>query len=229
MALYELTLIQRAFQQVTVNRWNYQTSGTPAAVTGAFALVSAFGGIAQGVPPEIPLGTIANAIQYMQTDDVEFISINAFNIYDAVDFYGTPFPSGTTGDHDDVMLSPASAYGFRTNRTRRDIRRGMKRFVGVGQSTVGDGGIIIGDGVTRTETLADLMGQNIEYDDEGNTITFEPVVVSKEKVVDPVSGAVTYRYYPTLVEQEAFLATSVLWEVYPETRTQRSRQYGQGV
>jgi hypothetical protein len=43
MPLYEVVLEQRYYNQQVVNRWNYVGSGTPASVTGSFALLSALG------------------------------------------------------------------------------------------------------------------------------------------------------------------------------------------
>jgi hypothetical protein len=74
------------------------------------------------------------------------------------------------------------------------------------------------------------MGAIITYDDEGNTISFAPAIVGKEKYTpDPLKpDRYAYRYYPTLAEQMEHVAQGFNWDVYNQVRTQVSRQYGRG-
>jgi hypothetical protein len=77
------------------------------------------------------------------------------------------------------------------------------------------------------ELLASVMGDTLTYDDEGNTLTYTPCVVQKEKYTTP-SGKDAYRYYATESAQAPHLAVGVAWEVYDTERSQVSRQYGHG-
>ena len=75
--------------------------------------------------------------------------------------------------------------------------------------------------------LATAMGATLNYTDEGNALSFAPAIISKEKYTTP-SGKEAYKYYASEVLQAAHTATGILWEIYGETRTQGSRQYGRG-
>lgn len=227
MPLYEVVLNQRCFQQQCINRWNYVMTGTPAAVTGSFALLSAMGFISNIVTFED--GTIARELQQLQSESAEFIDVSARAIYIDDDFYGTPFVDGTAGVNGTLAtsLSPTDAFGFRSSRVKQSIRRGTKRFVGVDENHVTNGGQFSSGVTGQMEVLAGVMSDALSYTDEGNSLTFTPCVVQKEKYTTP-SGKDAYRYYATEVAQAAHLAQGIAWEIYQETRTQVSRQYRRG-
>jgi hypothetical protein len=235
MPIYELTLTQTFENQVCINRWNYLMTGTPAAVSGSFALVSAAGAIYDEVhvPPQYPTGTLMDYIHAMQSTLVQYQEITCFNPYDPVDFYQTPFVPPYTGGFSGEANSPVLAIGFRSNVVRRDIRRATKRFVGVGEAFPGNGGSLD----TSNSILVNLehkMSDTLTYDDEGNTLNFIPCVVGKEKYQTntghPTNEAdrFAYKYYATEAEQLEHIAQGITWEVYDHVRTQVSRQYGRG-
>ena len=226
--LYELTLFTSYFNQLCINRWNWLMTGTPAAALGSVALVNAFGAIpTAGV---FPSGSIFAAIKGLLSNSVIFTQINARALYDVVDFYETPFPANTFGAVTGDSGSPVDAYGFRTNRVRTDIRRATKRFVGVAESQISTGGSLNSSAIAAVADLATKMSTNLSYDDEGNTLTFTPVVLKKEKYTVPGSDPVryAYRYFPTEAEQLDEMAEGVTWEAYTTVRSQTSRQYGRG-
>lgn len=225
--LYEAVLRTSYFNQQCINRWNYNSSGTPAAVSGSFALASAMGFIYDGVPPAPVADTIMAQIVGIVSTSVILEGFEVRAIYDVADFYSSPFPAGAAGGASGTAMSPTAAYGFRTNRVVQNIRRGTKRFVGVSESFVDGGGVITSAMQEALGELATLMSATLTYDDEGNTVTFVPVVVSKQEY-EPSSGRTAYRYYPTLTEQLNHIAAGVLWEAYDTQRTQTSRQYGKG-
>lgn len=234
MALYELVLQTRYREQVMVNRWNYVLTGTPASVTGSFALVSAVGGIYDlvAVPPGYPTGTLLDAISYLMTPGAVFDQITAINVYDPLDFYQLPFVSPYAGKAAGDGLSPAMAIGYRSTQVRRDIARGTKRFTGTPEAYNQNGGVIdISDG-SRPSDVAELMTEVLSYDDEGNTLSFAPCVVSKQEYDpnpdEPEENHRAYRYYPTLAAQMAETAVGIIWQPYATLRTQVSRQYGRG-
>ena len=230
MALFEVTLQGLYYNQVCINRFNYQGTGTPAAVSMSFGLASALGFVQGTGSTDFVVGTLGEALRNMVSDEFTFVQLQVRNIYSVLDFYDTPFNAGTVGDDTGAnAVSPAFAYGFRSNRTRTDIGRAYKRFAGVTEGNMIDGGIILPDMLTFMGTVAERMGATYTYDDEGNTLTYSPIVVSKEKYTVEGSGKTAYRYYETQAEQEMHIATGIQWTPYETIRTQVSRQYGRGV
>lgn len=224
--LYELTLTQEYFGQVALNRWNYITDSTPAGGTLPQLLVEAFGALPEnGLFPE---NTLFDAIRNIQSTAVRYVGIECFDVYVPTAFYSTPFPSGTNGIPGTEPTSPTQAWGFRSSRSRRDIRRGFKRFAGVQEGNVGPGGVIPQAMLNLLDVVAQRMTDPLTIDDDGNTVVFQPCIVSKEKYAVPDSTTEAYRYYEDPTVQFENIATSILWQPYNTVRTQTSRQYGRG-
>jgi len=227
--LYEVSVFTSYYGQSCLNRFNYLSTGTPAAVTGSFALISAMGGIPETLTPgDFPGGTLMSQWQATVSNQVSFTAMSAKAIYDVNDFYELPYVPAPVGDQTGEALSPVMGFGMRTSRVRQDIRRGTKRFEGVPEAHVGGGGVLVSPGTTNIGTLATLMSGALSYDDEGNTLTFTPCVVSKQKYTVTESGREAYRYYPTEADQDDHIASGILWQPYPQVRSQTSRQYGRG-
>jgi hypothetical protein len=230
----EVVLDQTYAGQQIINRWNYLANGTPAAVSFSFALTSALGAIFDevAVPPGYPPTGLMQLIAAIQNTGVTFNSLTVKNVYSVTDFYSTLFVNSLVGARTGEGNSPAVAFGFFTNRVRSDIRRATKRFTGVSEGESGALGVIVAGASTMLTTLADAMSDVLEYDDEGNNLTFTPCVVSKQRynsdtqLADAEGNA--YRYYPTESEQLEHVADSIFWDWYPQVRTQTSRQYGKG-
>jgi hypothetical protein len=77
--------------------------------------------------------------------------------------------------------------------------------------------------------VAGAMNAVLTYIDEGNTLTFTPIVAAKEKYqsnTNPVRFA--YRYYASEALQLQHIMSSIIWSAYDTVRTQVSRQYGRG-
>jgi len=228
MAVMELLVTQRANQQLVINRWHYVSTGTPAAVTLSFALLSASGFLeATGSPPRFPVDTLARSIQGMQTASTQFVSAYARDLYSTTDFYESPFATTTVGESGGEAYATFVAMGYRTNRVRTDVRRGMKRIVGIPENAFGDLGILAPAFAATANLVATRMSDTLSYDDEGNTISFSPAVLGLTEYTTP-AGNPAYRRYPTVTEQLAHTATGVLWTVYNEARSQTSRQRGRG-
>lgn len=221
MAIYEVVLRQRYEEQEIVNRWNYITSSTPSGNTGAFGLITALGAIS------LDALTVMGALQVLQNVAVNFIDIEARNIFSDTDFYTRPFASSTNGEAIGIGLSPVAAFGFRTSRTRRDVRRATKRFVGVTEEQQSQGGILIPATLAEMDLLATAMGDSIEYDSPGGTIVYEPAVCSKVEYTTP-SGKKAYKYRANEAEQLEHTMTGFVWEPYDSVRSQTSRQYSRG-
>lgn len=224
MPVMEITLRATYFNRPAINRFNYVASGTPAAVSLSFALAQAFGFIESGgvYPDTNPFGWILR----LSHPSVSFVEAQIRDVYSATDFYTIPFTPAVAGllaSGGDAM-SPAVAWGMRTNRIRTDVGRGFKRFVGVGEGYVGAGGTIAVGSTEPITVCAAGLSSVIEYDDEGNTLSFVPAVCGKEEYTTP-EGNRAYKYYETVTEQLAHTAQGVTWAPYPNVRTQRSRQY----
>lgn len=227
MVLMEAALRTELFGQECINRWNYVGSGTPAAVSMSFALANAMGLVRGLVSPFYPADGFMTRLSPLLGTDLIFRELIVKDIYSVTDFYTTPYVNGEVGTGGSTGSSPINAFGFRTNRVRSDIARGTKRLPGVTNEAVADGGTFVGGVTTLMNDVALLFGETLTYDDDGNTITFTPCVVSKEEYTTP-SGKKAYRYYSTLSAQMAKVAQGIAWEPYTQVRGQASRQYGKG-
>lgn len=234
MAIFEVVLAGRLFEQQTVSRWNYVSSGTPAAVSLSFALASALGAIfdTTAIPPNYPEGTMLWEISQLCSADWVWEQITVLDVFSAVDFYQTPFVQPFGGAQALSASSPYIAFGFRTNQVRRDVARGTKRLAGVPEEYMAIGGAITGAAVAQMLVVAEAMSDTLTYDDEGNVLSFAPAICGKQRY-DPETGlpsptGTAYRYYADAAAQLAHTALSVTWQGYPQVRSQVSRQYGHG-
>jgi len=227
MPLMEVVLQQTYYGQICVNRWNYLASGTPASVTHSFALLKALGFIPTGTT--LLADTVGAEIQNVQNTGVTFDQAMARAIYIDEDFFDNPFYANTVGATGDATgrQSPINAFGFRSSRVKQSIGRGYKRFVGTSDELVGAGGQIQGGGVGAMADIASAMSDTLTYDDSGNTLTYTPCIVQKEKYTTD-SGKTAYKYYATELLQAPHIASGIAWEPYDYVRSQTSRQYGRG-
>lgn len=227
MALYEVTLNSRYFEQQVINRWNYLGSGAGVGINGAAALAAAMGFVPTA--GNFPADTIARDLQLLQPPDVTYVGVLIRCLYDApTDFYDQSFPSGVIGDQTTgEAASPTLAYGFRTNRTRSDIDRGTKRFVGVTENAMDAGGVVASGTLGVMDILAVKMSATLGYTTGGSTFSFVPIVVQKEMYTTPPAPK-AYRYFETEAEQLDHIAQNITWTSYDRVRTQVSRQYGHG-
>lgn len=228
--LYEAVLSYQYQGQQCINRWNYLSTGVPAAVSGSFGLAYALGFILSEPPdPEAPAGTLLAELVAALPDEVVFESatVRAAADYDPEDFYEVLFPASFTGEDAGEAAAPFLAYGFRTNRVRTDISRGTKRFAGVVEGAMMNGGTLSSSAITLLNGWADIMSAVLEYTEDGESLSYTPCVVSKLEYTTP-SGKRAYKYYSTLALQLDHLAVGVTWQPYQEVRSQVSRQYGRG-
>lgn len=225
--IMEVTLQQTYENQICINRWNYVATGTPAATTLSFALLSAMGFLP--VTTTLTDGTVGGELQSLQNGGVFFDQCIARAVYLDDDFYDSPFLANTNGAGSSGAnaMTPINAWGFKSSRVKQSIGRGYKRFVGMGEDQVGAGGIIVSGAQTQMGVLASAMGDTLSFDDEGTTLTFIPAIVQKEKYTTP-SGKFAYKYYASEATQLLHSAQGISWVGYAETRSQVSRQYGRG-
>lgn len=223
MAIMEL-LVRGSYRgKPNINRWHYVSSGTPAAVSLSFALTYAFGAIEVGAPPAFPSGSMFAAMRAMQSTLFSYQEIQARDMYSDLDFYTRPFTTPVNGSVNDIGASPFESIGFRTNRVRQSVGRGFKRIGGIVDSMFQTEGRLSASGISTATTLASRMGANLVYDDEGNTITFTPTVLSFEEYTTP-KGNRAYKPYATEALQLDHAAQGVIWGFYNEARSQVSRQ-----
>lgn len=223
MAIYEITLTGTYFGNAVLNRWNYVSGGIPASVSGSFGLAFAFG----LAVPASNLGPF-RAIKDMLAVAMAWTGYRVVNLYDPEDFYAAPFGSAQPGVRTGEGLAPYTSIGFRSNQVTTSIARGTKRFAGVSELDTNPGGLLIASFMTnQLIPVATAMSNPLTYDDEGNTITYSPAILSREEYVTP-SGKPAYRKYATEAEQLANAAIGIQWEHYTQVRSQVSRQYGRG-
>ena len=228
----ELVLSSTYDQQEVINRFNYLAVGTPAEDNAAAALVQAFGCIWDGT--EYPTGLPFRDILNIQVAEVVYNFATCRDVYSDTDFVEVPFVNPAHGMAGSVGqdMSPFLAFGLRTNRTRLDIRRGTKRFVGMGEGQVDSMGAIQADALALLQTIADALSATLSQDLGGNSFTFAPVIAGKMKYLPPVdeynAAGTAYKYWTTEDEQKAHLMSGIVWEAYTDQRTQNSRKVGHG-
>jgi hypothetical protein len=221
--LFEVLLRQSYFGRNIINRWHYLSQGVPAAVQLSFALTEAFGGIPAPVTNELVAGSIMQLLSSIQSSSLAYNELTVEAMYDVTDFYSVPFPPPVIGTAPGTAMSPFCAYALQSNRLRTDIRRGNKRLCGVSETFVNAGGLLDSGITIPLEVLAAAMSDPLEYDDEGNAITFTPVVLSF-KPASPQVDPPRYAKYPTLAEQLAHASVGVTWTPKAYMTTQNTRK-----
>jgi hypothetical protein len=215
----------------TINRFNYVGTSTPDGTDNAAAIVQAFGCLLDGA--DYPTGLPFMDILALLNVTVSFQFVTARDVYSDTDFVEVPFITANNGRvSSGDPLPPFCTFGFRTNRVRMDIRRGTKRFSGVGENDQSSSGLLNATTQGRMVTVAAAMSAVLTQTLGSSAYTFTPCIAGKQRY-DPATGdpsdtGSAYRYYPTYEEQSANLAIAPTWEIYETVRSQVSRQYGRG-
>jgi len=227
MALYEVTLRQSYFDQTCINVWAYSVPGGIGVTPSALELLTLMGFIPEGDPLAFPADTIAAALSVVQSDNVQYLAVEARELYSLTDFYEAAYSPPLTGENTGGdSMSPFVAYGSYSNRVRTDIKRAFKRFVGVMEADVAAGGTLTSGALTENTALADAMSEMLQ----GSTAQYFPCVISRLKEEIPDTDPVRYRYvlYPDPAEQAEHIAAGIEFAPYTTVRSQTSRQYGRG-
>jgi len=225
--LYEVVHQATYAGQEIVNRWNYLGIGDDGLSNPSFGLASALGAAEAGAV--FATGSLFLNIALFQTSDLVYHQCLVRSIYVPTDFIEIPYPTPKPGTGAGGQGEPPFvALGFRSNRVRTDIGRGYKRFAGLTEGEVDAQGIISSGIAAGVTALANQLGDTLTYVDGSFTWNFHPVIVGKEKIPATLTSPVKYRYYSTEVVQADHLASGIVWEGYPQVRSQVSRQYGKG-
>jgi len=231
--LYEVVLSQLCDGQQTVNRWNYIGGDATPTEPLAIALVDAMGIDPTGTLTAPKANTLFDALYDLQWTNTKWVGISAFNVYIPTDFYSVGFAASFAGSRSGPQPLPSfMAYGFRTNRVNRAIRRATKRFVGVSYGDLDTDVTFNNATISLMEILADKMSEVIESTvglPVGET-SYQPCVVKKERYAVPgvTPTRYAYRYYTDAAVQLTNTAVGINWEIYEDPRSQVSRQVGRG-
>lgn len=223
--LMEAKVFQTYDGQSCVTTMNYLSTGLPAAVSRSFALLAALGMI-DGITPDV--GNVRAAWLNCVHSSLVITEVQIKAVYDVVDFYTLPLAVNNAGIGAGEAESSFVSLGFQTNRVRSDIRRGNRRLAGVDRSSIDSFGLIETVTLGLMTTLAENFSNILTYDDEGNTLSFTPVIVRKE-LYEPSPGKKAYQYYETELEQASWLAAGVEWTPKTRVTSQVSRKRGRGI
>lgn len=220
--LYEVVVRQRYFGKNPINVFHFSSTGTPASVSGAFALMSAMGFVDDGgvFDPD----TLFDKWRNLVSNQVHFAEVQVAAMYDVEDFYVRPFLTDVTGARVEQAMTPVNAYGLHSSRVRTDIQSGSKRFVGCTEGQVDAGGQLSSDALSFGAQMAEVLTAPFEYDDEGNVITFRSCILKFAPYTTP-KGNTAYKKQIDLATQLDNAAIGVVWSVMPFVRSQVSRQY----
>jgi len=227
MAFYEVTLRQRYFDQLCINVFPYYVAQTVGQSPNALELLTELGFIPTGDPLAFPADTLAAALAVVQSDNVQYLSVEARELYSLTDFYEAAYSPPLTGlNTGGDSASPFVAYGVYSNRVRTDIKRGFKRFVGVMEADMLAGGVLTSGSLGELTDLAEKMSEVVL----GTSAAYSPAVFSFLKEEVPDSDPVRYRYvkYPDPADQAEHTAFDLTYAPYTVVRSQTSRQYGKG-
>lgn len=227
MSFIEVTLRQVYAGQQCLNRFSYYSDDDAVGSVLAFGLITAMGFIGTGSPVVYPAGTLFPLIRAIQSTALQYVEVEARDLYDPFNFYVRPFPAPTAGLSGGEGASPVLATGFRSTRTRSDIGRGFKRFTGISEGAMAAGGNLDPGVLASLAPLAAELSAVLTYTNEAAIYSYQPCVMSFEPYATP-SGKTAYRPYATEAEQLEHTAFSMEYSAMPQVRTQTSRQYGRG-
>lgn len=232
--IMEVTLQCRWLNQTTINVFNFLWDGIGASPgTLSAALMFQLGWSAwDNDDLEYPPGSFAFALQQLTSTGLQFELVTAKDVYSTTDFYEWLFPfvgGSAAGSQGTATAAPFLSFGFKSSKTRTDIKRGAKRFPGVVSGQLAAGGTWQSTTLTQMADLAGAMSAVLEGPAETN---FFSTVCKKNRV--PVmsggepTGTFKYEYFTDPLVQIANSAFPVVWDNVTTQRSQTSRQFGRG-
>lgn len=228
MSMYRIVLEGRYGAQQIINEWEWLSSEIPSGQNGAFGLCNVLGFVSGNGIDQFEADTLAGKLRAAQTGDLQYISVVAQNLYSNTDFFTFGYTETIVGQRTGQGMPPFVAAGFTSDRTRLDIRRGQKRFVGVSETDVDQTGYLNAGGISIWGDVSEVMQVPQIIDLSGTSVTYTPYVFSKHRVVDPDTGKVTYEKWATELLALDHIARINQWTLKPTVRSQVSRQYGHG-
>lgn len=224
MSIYQVTLRGNYYGQQIINVFSYVSAIPFTGTASAAELLEKMGFFPTGDPPVVDPTTLFGFLVGLTSTSLHFTEVEAVNLYDPTDFFLEAFSPAIDGEAAGFDMSPFTSYGLFSNRLRRDIRRGFKRFAGVLEEAVTNGGLITGAYVTQLDNTAHAMSVQLDGDDGA---VYYPAVLSFEAYTTP-KGNTAYKQRATEALQLEHSMYPIEWAAYAEIRSQVSRQYKRG-
>jgi len=156
----------------------------------------------------------------LQQPGLEITELKTFNLGVPTDFENLPL-TGAIGTRAGTRAAQFVAFAFRFPTTNRDIRSGRKRFGGAAED-IATGEDIAAAFITDMNTLGASIIDPWETAAAPGVDVCRYVVLKRVKVVDPVTGAVTYRLPETDAELKFFAPVASISQ--NTLRTQNTRK-----
>jgi len=228
--IYTATLQGRYFGQLVINRFQFISSSDVDARDGCQALANALGavdtaGVVQTNP--FPAGTLMGSLEILQVPALEYIAMEVLTPYDPFGLFERIFPAGTTGDNQagDDNLAPFVACSIRSDRVRRDVRRGFKRFCGLTEADITATGLVATT-LGRLGDIATSISGTITGDADTLNVAFQSAVVPLKRV--PGSDPPQYELFDNESLAVSASAFPLTYEAEDKVTTQNSRKIGRG-
>lgn len=234
MPLAEVIIAGDVVGQQWVKRLNYEVLFALTPFSFSSSLVTQI--MDDAADPGTPgAGGLIAKLLAMMSQSVTITAITARDVYSVTDFYTRVV--SLEGGIVSTPISTFNAFGFQTDRTRSDIRRGAARFPGPITTQIENSGNF--NAATRTlmgAVAAELSAQQTLASGVNSAVA-NPVVVSKQKYYpgcDPDNVPCepgkkpAYRYYDTWEQQELHIMRDITWSPVYEMTTQNSRKVGRG-
>lgn len=209
---YQVIDLQKLQSQQVIDTYFYvKLAEVTGFATDAEALASAW------------VAEVRPSLLAVQNAALSHVGIRCYNLFDPADMYEADYSVPVLGTVAGDFLANFNAWGFKSPRTRRDIRAGMRRIGGLTETQT-TGSVPTGAALTLLNTLAIKFGQLLDAGSPTVTDSFAPIIVKRVKVALP-NGHVSYRLPVNSAEGEHVLATN--W-AFQQITTQNSRKVGNG-
>jgi hypothetical protein len=228
--IFTATLQGRYFGQLIINRFQFISSSDVDPRDGCQALANALGavdtnGVVNGNP--LPSGTLMGALETMQSSAFEYIAMEVITPYFPFGLFERIFPAGTTGASTATgdNLPPFVAVSIRSDRVRRDVRRGFKRLPGVKEDEITATGLGAGVLLDLAAVASSISG-TITGDAGPLNVAFQSAVVPLKRVPD--SDPPQYELFENEGAAVSASAFPLTYEAEDKVTTQNSRKIGRG-
>lgn len=231
--IVDVTHQQEYDGQLVLNTYTYISDSDEDADVLCQAVLNALGVVDTNgaFPGSYASGGLAEAVQNFQVPSVTHVAWRAITPYDPLGLYEVVLPPGSDGARPGTQagddLAPFIAASIRSNRLRRDVRRGFKRYVGIREGDV-DTNTINDDygALTALQSLATTAGTAFVGETSSvASITVNPSIVPLQPNPSPPPA---YQLFPTETEAINAAAIGVTYSTPGTVTTQNSRKRGRG-